>query len=200
MTRTVNEVRILGEEPHHAPVGLEEATTNAAQPVGDANPDFNAGFGSSLRVGRWRASVLVDWSQGGSIYGAARQWTFFTATDPTVDQRRKAEIAKKSLDYYRFFSNELTPLDFFVEPATYVKVRELALSYTFGGTQLRPLGLGGLGSLRVGLIGRNLFTFTKYSGYDPEASSLQGDPFVNRLDWFGYPHFRTVTGMVEVAF
>ena len=54
--------------------------------------------------------------------------------------------------------------------------------------------------VRLGLIGRNLFTFTDYSGYDPEVSGLQGDPFQVRIDWFQYPQFRTFTGVVEIAF
>ena len=69
-----------------------------------------------------------------------------------------------------------------------------------GAPASRPLGLGSLQSLRVGLVGRNLLTFTGYSGYDPGASSLHGDPFVYRTDWFGYPPIRTVSGMVEVVF
>ena len=51
-----------------------------------------------------------------------------------------------------------------------------------------------------GLIGRNLLTFTDYSGYDPEVSGLDGDPFQVRIDWFQYPQFRTFTGVVEIAF
>jgi len=54
--------------------------------------------------------------------------------------------------------------------------------------------------VRLGLIGRNLLTFTNYSGYDPEVTGLEGDPFQVRIDWFQYPQFRTVTGVVEIAF
>ena len=61
-------------------------------------------------------------------------------------------------------------------------------------------GLGRLENVRLGLVGRNLFTFTKYSGYDPEVSGIQGDPYQFRIDWFSYPHFRTFTGVVEIAF
>src|SRR2546427_7130033 len=42
-------------------------------------------------------------------------------------------------------------------------------------TLFRSLGLG-ISSLRLGVIGRNLFTFSKYSGYDPEVAGLSGDP------------------------
>ncbi|HEV8356598.1 MAG TPA: hypothetical protein VGQ17_07485 [Gemmatimonadales bacterium] len=35
---------------------------------------------------------------------------------------------------------------------------------------------------------------------DPDLSSVTSDPFQVRLDWFDYPHYRTVTGIVEIAF
>jgi TonB-dependent SusC/RagA subfamily outer membrane receptor len=174
-------------------------TTNVIR-IGDANPDFNMGMGSALTLGRVRAWAQVEWGQGGNLYNAARQWTMGFGRDPAEDQREKPEAARKSLDYYNFFYNSLSAIDYFVESATYVKVRELAVSYSFDGARLRPLGLGSLQSLRIGLVGRNLLTFTGYSGYDPGASSLRGDPFVYRTDWFGYPAIRTVSGMVEVVF
>ncbi len=55
-----------------------------------------------------------------------------------------------------------------------------------------------LNRVRVGLVGRNLFTFSGYSGYDPDVGN-PADPFVGRIDWFQYPHFRTSSGMVEIA-
>ena len=174
-------------------------TTNIVR-IADANPDFSMGMGSALTLGRLRAWAQVEWGQGGNLYNAARQWPMGFGRDPAVDQREKPEAARKSLDYYNFFYNSLGAIDYFVESATYVKVRELAVTYTFAGARLRPLGLGSLQSLRVGLVGRNLLTFTGYSGYDPGASSLRGDPFVYRTDWFGYPPIRTVSGMVEVVF
>ena len=92
--------------------------------------------------------------------------------------------------------NFATPIDHFVEDATYLKVRELSLSYLldkniFGKTL--PIQ-----SIRFTLSGRNLFTFTKYSGWDPEVS-IKGSPFF-KLDEFAYPNFRTFAGSVQIKF
>jgi hypothetical protein len=116
------------------------------------------------------------------------------------DQAGKPDAAKKSIDYYGQIYNSLTPLDFFAESGTYVKIKELSVNYTFVRDQLKKVGLGRFENLRLGIVGRNLFTFTKYSGYDPEVSGLDGDPYQFRIDWFSYPHFRTFTGVVEIAF
>ena len=80
-----------------------------------------------------------------------------------------------------------------------MKVKELNVSYTFGRSAMERLGLG-ISSLRLGVIGRNLFTFTKYSGYDPEVAGLSGDPYSFRFDGFSYPNFRTFTGFAEINF
>ena len=80
------------------------------------------------------------------------------------------------------------------------KLKELAVNYTFTRGQLGAIGLRNVGEVRVGLIGRNLFTITKYSGLDPEVSGLYGDPFQVRMDWFQYPQFRTFSAVVEITY
>ena len=175
------------------------ATTDIVE-IGDANPDFNASFASTFNYKRFSISGLVDWTQGGNIYNGTRQWPFFDNRDRVYDQSGKPEAEKKSQSYYNYFYNGLNAQQYFVEPGTYVKIKELSVNYTLVRDQLRKVGLGRLENVRLGLVGRNLFTFTKYSGYDPEVSGIAGDPYQFRIDWFSYPHFRTFTGVVEIAF
>jgi TonB-linked SusC/RagA family outer membrane protein len=175
------------------------ATTDIVQ-IGDANPDFNASLGTTFNFKRFSVTGLLDWTQGGNIYNGTRQWPFFDNRDRIYDQRDKPEAERKSQTYYNYFYNGLNAQAFFVEPGTYVKIKELSINYTLVRDQLRKVGLGRLENVRVGVVGRNLFTFTKYSGYDPEVSGLEGDPYQFRIDWFSYPHFRTFTGVVEIAF
>jgi hypothetical protein len=108
---------------------------------------------------------------------------------------------QKALPYYGVgFYNGLDPNDFFVEPGSYAKLKELSVSYTFVADQLRRIGLRGFHELRLSFIARNLFTITNYSGLDPEVSGLFGDPFQVRMDWFQYPLFRTFSTTVELSF
>ena len=182
--------------------------------IGDVNPDFNASFTSNVRFKSFTAYVLVDWVQGGSIYNGTRQWPFFEYRDRLYDQvsRPQADCAgttdtkhcpystgKKPIAYYQGLYNGINPIDYFVESGTYVKIKELNVSYTIGRGTLEKLGWG-VNSLRIGVIGRNLFTFTKYSGYDPEVAGLSGDPYSFRFDGFSYPNFRTFTGFMEINF
>jgi len=182
--------------------------------IGDVNPDFNASFTSNVRFKSFTAYVLVDWVQGGNIYNGTRQWPFFEYRDRLYDQTGKAAVnctgspdpthcpystGKKPIAYYQGLYNGINPIDYFVESGTYVKIKELNVSYTIGRGTLEKLGWG-VNSVRVGVIGRNLFTFTKYSGYDPEVAGLSGDPYSFRFDGFSYPNFRTFTGFMEINF
>lgn len=181
------------------PGGACTATTSLVQ-IGDGTPDFVAGLGTRFAWKGLGLSGLLAWSQGGDIYNGTRQWPFVESRDPVFDQRNKPEAEKKPTAFYRAFFNGLNPHAYFVESGTFVKVREIALTYTFRRQQLGKIGLGGMERLKLGLVGRNLFTFTQYSGEDPEVSTLSGDPFQRRIDWFGYPHFRTLSGVVEISF
>ena len=108
---------------------------------------------------------------------------------------------RKSAGYYGVgFYNGLSANDFFVEDGSYAKIKEFSIHYNLMNDQLRRVGLGRIPSARVGLIGRNLLTFTKYSGLDPEVSGLFGDPFQVKMDWFQYPQFRTLSAVVEFTF
>jgi hypothetical protein len=82
-----------------------------------------------------------------------------------------------------------------VEDASFVKLRELSVKYRLPNSFARALARLGASQASVSLIGRNMLTFTKYKGYDPEVGSI-----INRVDSFSYPRYRTITGSVEINF
>lgn len=188
-------------------------TTNIVE-IGNANPDFNLSFNPVLNLGRFSMSGLLDWSKGGNLYNGTRQWAFQATRDRAQNQAVKpanaaacgttqanptsGSCSRKALGYYAVgFYNGLDPNDYFVEDGSYMKLKELAVSYTFAPTQLKRLRMQ---ELKIGFIGRNLFTMTDYSGLDPEVSGLFGDPFQVKMDWFQYPQFRTFSAVVEFSF
>src|SRR3989440_470118 len=183
--------------------------------IGDANPDFNLGFSWTFTHRRFALNGTLFWSYGGQLYNGTRQWAFQATRDRVQDQAAKPandatcgtvsdpmpSCPQKAIAYYGVgFYNGLSSNDFFVENASYAKLKELALHYTLGRDQLRGIGLRSLEEVRVGLIGRNLFTITKYTGLDPEVSGLFGDPFQVRMDWFQYPQFRSFSAVVEITY
>jgi len=107
---------------------------------------------------------------------------------------------KKPSSYYSAFYNNFDPNEFFVEDGSYMRLRELSVSWVLPQRWVSRLPLG-FQNARLGLVGRNLWTSTDYSGYDPDVSGPGGgNPFAYRVDYFTYPAYRTFTGMLELNY
>ncbi len=182
------------------PIPYVDPAGNNNVKIGDVNPDYTFGLANTLRLGGFTVYGLLDGTQGGSIYNFTKQWMYQDRRHGAIDQSGKAPENKKALDYYsNGFYNALEPNSYFVEDGSYVKLRELSLSYSVGQRLLNSVRFLGSGrTVKVALIGRNLKTWTDYSGFDPESSS-NGD-FNFRIDGFRYPSFRQVTGQIEIGF
>jgi hypothetical protein len=116
-----------------------------------------------------------------------------------VDQAGKPQELKKTVDYYVALYAANSPTSYFVQPAGFVKLREMSLRYKLGGNVLGSLSRFGARGASIGIIGRNLLTWTDYRGYDPEVNDSDF-PNTIRLDSFGYPRYRTFTGSVQLDF
>ncbi len=165
--------------------------------VGDSNAEFRLGLGNTFR---WRGISLYglfSGQLGGDTYNSTKQRMYQNFRHGDIDQTGKAEETKKPIDYYFALYRGNATSNVFVEDASYLKLREMSLRYTFAASQLARVGLGQVGAdrLSIGLLGRNLFTWTNFSGFDPEA----GDLVVSR-DNFIYPSYRTITASIEFTF
>src|SRR3989454_730824 len=164
-----------------------DPTGNSLVKIADVNPDFNLSFTTNLRFKNFSAYALVDWVQGGKIYNGTRQWPFFELRDRVYDQSGKPRVncagttdpdhcpystGKKSDTYYQAVYNGINPIDFFVENGTYVKIKEINVSYNIGRGLLEKIGIGGVNGAQIGGGGRNPFTLSKDSGYDPPGGAI----------------------------
>jgi TonB-linked SusC/RagA family outer membrane protein len=187
--------------PTERPIAIVDATGSAATiKIGDVNPDFTFGFANNLRYKGFAAYALLDGQKGGEVYNFSKQWMFQDHRHGAQDQSGIAAADKISLPFFSSgLYNNLVANDFFVEDASFVKLRELSLSYTLDQSVIQKMRLGGrASSVKLALIGRNLKTWTDYSGFDPDVTS--GNDFNFRIDGFRYPNFRTITGQVEIIF
>jgi hypothetical protein len=182
------------------------ANGSSLQTIGDVNPDFNASLNNTMQWKGFSVNTLFNWVKGGNIYNLTRQWPFNEERDPIFDQRNKPQAEKKPVNYYKVFYNGINANDFFVENGTYVRLRELSVNWTLPEGLSRSLRLGRLQAPRIGLVGRNLWTSTNYTGYDPDVSGAGGvsgggsKPFAFRVDNFSYPAYRSLTAMLEFGF
>jgi TonB-linked SusC/RagA family outer membrane protein len=186
--------------------GACTATTNIHD-IGIAAPDFRIGMNTTFAFKRFTATGLFDWSQGGEIYNGTAHWGNQDCASFLCDQFDKPAAERIAEGFYQVgLYNGASANEAFVEDATFLKLRELSVNYTLNKNDLNKVGLGRwLGEVRLGVIGRNLFTWTPYTGLDPEVApltELNGGQaaFRTRMDWFQYPQFRTFTASVEIAF
>jgi len=77
-----------------------------------------------------------------------------------------------------------------IEDGGYVKLREISVAYSF--TQPWVSTALGMSSIDFRLSGRNLRTWTKYTGLDPETSVSQGNERIGGSDYFNLPLTRSV--------
>ena len=80
-------------------------------------------------------------------------------------------------------TNRLNPVSSqYMEDASYVKLRNISVSYKF------PRRLIPFVALQLSLSAQNILTITKYKGYDPEVSSSIGSDMNSGMDWYAYPN------------
>jgi TonB-linked SusC/RagA family outer membrane protein len=182
------------------PIAYVDPTGSNNVKIGDVNPDFTWGLANTFRFGGFTVYGLFDGTRGGDIYNFTKNWMFQDMRHAALDQSGKPADQKHTIDYYTVgLYNGLEPASYFVEDGSYTKFREFSVSYNFAQNFVQRLPFMRSGqSLKLALIGRNLKTWTKYTGFDPEASS-NGD-FNFRIDGFRYPSFRQFTGQIEIGF
>tara|TARA_B100000686_G_C16790234_1_gene978158 strand:- start:33 stop:3281 length:3249 start_codon:yes stop_codon:yes gene_type:complete len=172
--------------------------------LGETLPDFDLGVSNTLRFGGLEIYALIDGQVGGNIYANTNQWGLRELKLGIVDQAGKAEGEKKPGLYYATLYDVNATNSHFVEEGTFFKLRELSVTYSLNRNQLGNVLGGAISKVSVGVVGRNLITWTDYTGYDPEVGRAGdfdlGSAVIARYDGFGYPNFRTISGVFEIEF
>jgi TonB-linked SusC/RagA family outer membrane protein len=188
---------------------LRDADANGLNvPLGNVMPDYRFSVSQTVTWKNFSAYGLLDAAIGQEIWNEGRHWSLGDFQVRETDQTGKSvETAKPLGHYWRTaapehsagvggFYDQLQPNSRTVETASYAKIREVSLAYNFGP-------LFNTGDWTVSLIGRNLKTFTDYTGFDPEtgrAGGITGSAALNGIDAFQYPNPRTFTVSVTTRF
>jgi len=157
--------------------------------IGNINPKFRMGLNTTFSYKDFSFYTLWKWKNGGDIYNGTAQYLVRDLRHAMMDQRFTPDDQKKSVGYYSSLYDAQKINSFWVEDGSYIRLNEASLYYNLH-LQHRNIKL-----MKFGLIGKNLYTFTNYSGYDPEAG-YSGFIFDN----YGYPNFRNYALSVEVKF
>ena len=166
--------------------------------IGDPNPDFTASWINEFDVGaRFRARVQFDGSFGGDVFNFTRRLAalrnFGTLSDYQAEIEGDVPVGyyQNSNTYAGQVGGNYGVFSIFenwIEDGTFVKLRELSLSYVVPAQLVRGVGVQ---SLNVTLYGRNLLSFDNYSGYDPETNVAGQSTGVRGYDFVEVPIPRT---------
>lgn len=175
--------------------------------IGKAIPDFTYSFGMEFYYKDFDFSLFLYGIQNAQIYNTLkRDMESFSSQD--LDHNKSADWA---MNYYReeLPSTEYIRLDqhnsnlndristWWVEDASFLRIKDMQLGYTLPQSLMNQLSIA---SARLYVSAANLYSFTKYSGYDPEAPLNSDEPTLPGVDANSYPMPRTISLGVQVDF
>jgi TonB-linked SusC/RagA family outer membrane protein len=171
--------------------------------IGDANPKFIAGLTNTFTFKNFDLSIFLQSSYGNDIFNQTRQssnrsFVYNAATTEVLRSWRKegdiTDVPRgtpSTIGRNGFVSNR------WIEDGSYLRVKTATLGYTVPATLLKRIKVD---NARVYVSGQNLFTFTNYSGLDPEANFRTGQPLLQGIDLGTYPQVRSITFGLNLGF
>ena len=174
--------------------------------AGVAYPKFNASFINNFTIFKnISVSLQFDWRYGSSIYNLTRQWLYRDRL--SADYDKQVTIGGQTgafVSFYNSLYNNVSPISWFVENAAMLRLRDASVSYNLS-QKYRPKWLR---SAALTIAARNLFTITKYTGLDPEATNTndaqgnaaKGIGAINGVDLFGVPNLKTYIITLNLGF
>lgn len=178
--------------------------------AGKAIPDLVMGLNLTAAYKSFDLSVFLQSSSGNKIYNQAKvalesyngpnnydadvtPWSLENSSSTTPRLLQGGGLGNLGL---AAASNAMFNTTRWLEDGSYLRLKNVQLGYTLPTSLTSKVP--SLGSVRVYVTGRNIVTFTKYSGFDPEVT---GTGFYSRgVDNSAYPNVRTFIGGLQVNF
>ncbi|WMI64916.1 TonB-dependent receptor [Aestuariibaculum sp. YM273] len=164
--------------------------------IGDPIPDANMGLNLSIDFKNFDFSAYAFASLGNEIVrNFERNQALTNKTVYYLDRWTGEGSTNSTPRVTTGATSNILFSDFYVEDGSFVRLQNIQLGYTFGD---KVFGGSEINKLRLYVSANNLFTLTKYSGYDPTASS--GAPIGGGIDQGFYPSARTYLFGVNLKF
>lgn len=181
-----------------------EMDANDKAILGDNHPLFTGGFNNNFEYKNFNLSIQFTGSYGAEVFSIYKRMIAVYHGDRNamveVLDRWKSQEEPGDGQIFRPTRTpsgySRSPSSLWLTDGSYLRLRNVSLSYTFDSFGINKLGLQGL---RVYVTGQNLHTWTKNPGYDPEASS-EGSGLTKGGDYTGYPSARSFILGLDVTF
>lgn len=166
--------------------------------IGDPNPSFIGGITSRVQWNRFELNVLFTFSQGNDVFNYVRyRLESASGVENQLESvnnrwRHDGQVTNMSKATWNDVMGNNRFSDRWIEDGSYLRLRSLALQYHI------PIRKGVIKGVTAYATGNNLFTFTKYKGFDPEFSA-GSSLFAQGIDTGLDPIFRSVTLGVRIG-
>jgi TonB-linked SusC/RagA family outer membrane protein len=173
--------------------------------MGNPHPDFTYGFTNNFRYKTFELNIVLQGSQGNDVLNLTRragtsnsqlyQNQLAEAADFWTPDNVNAKYPRPVLDAKGHANMVIS--DRYVEDGSYLRIQNLTFAFSLPSDVVTKIKLSKV-RLYTGI--QNLYTFTNYSGYDPEVGSLNQDALLTGVDNGRYPTPRTYTLGLNVEF
>jgi TonB-linked SusC/RagA family outer membrane protein len=203
-------LRYLGVDPATGNAIYEDydndgrITGDDGQVIGTAQPDIFGGLTNTFSYKTFELSIFFQYSLGNEMINFTNQSLLNSGESLDDNQVRQAldrwQNEGDITDVPRYeqgntFNNRFSSR--FVEDASYVRLKNLSLSYSLPKQIVDKLMMD---NFKVFVAGTNLLTFTNYTGADPEVNSIDGSTVSQGLDFFTFPQVRTLSLGLNASF
>jgi TonB-linked SusC/RagA family outer membrane protein len=188
---------------------LDKTTTNdyneaADVVIGSPIPKFIYGFGNTFTFKGFDVDVLLQGVYGNKIYNGGGQYMSASGSNgfdnQTVDQLAawKQPGDKTMVPEARlFYANGTDPSSRYISDGSYLRVKAVTIGYNLPAQLIRKIKLE---RLRVYVRAQNLFTITKYKGWDPEVTADFLASNINQgIDFYSAPQLKTLVFGVNIG-
>ena len=169
--------------------------------IGDANPKFIYGMTNTFSYKGFNLNLFLQGSYGNDIFNASRADTEGMYDDKNQSTRvlERWKTAGQITDIPRATGDQSTlkVSSYYVEDGSYLRLKSLSLSYNVATAGLKRIGIE---RIQPYLTAQNLFTLTKYKGFDPELNFAGNSSTVQGVDWGTYPNVKTFVFGLNIDF
>ncbi len=179
----------------------EKLTVDDYYELGNANPDFSFGLKNTFSYGNFSLDIYIQGDYGNEIVNFNRfQLESFDGYQNNSAVAMERWTESNPTDKYpraNASPHGIIISDVYVEDGSYARLKEVVFSYDLPRELLDKVRIS---NLRLSLSGTNLYTLTRYSGYDPEVSIFGGSVFGKGADYGAYPMARTLLFSINATF
>lgn len=172
--------------------------------IGNPNPDFIYGMRNTFTFRGFDLDVLLQGVYGNNVYDGGGQYMSASGSNGFDNQTRDQLGAWKNPgditmvpQARMFYPNGVDPSNRWLYDGSYLRVKQLTLGFNIPKSVLNKVRLD---RARFYVRGQNLFTFTKYNGWDPEVNADYQASNINQgVDFYSVPQVRAILFGVNIG-